>query len=88
MVDHLQTLLPLLRCPLTGARLDWLDPAELARLNGRIAAGEIENRGGRAVVEPVAQGLVNADHSLVCPVRGGIVVMVDEELLPYPDVTD
>jgi uncharacterized protein len=76
-------LVELLRCPLTGSPLTRLADIAVAEFNRLIATGNLENRGGRTVTEGLEAAFVNADRSFVIPVRQGIVVMVEDELLPY-----
>ncbi len=76
-------LVELLRCPLTGSPLSRLADVAVVEFNRLIATGDVENRGGRTATEGLEAALVNADRSLVIPVRQGIVVMVEDELLPY-----
>ncbi|MST93949.1 MAG: hypothetical protein EXS33_01510 [Pedosphaera sp.] len=54
-------LLKLLRCPETRQPLTPAAAGLLVRLNGRIATGELRNRGGQALQEKLPAGLVRQD---------------------------
>lgn len=80
MVDA--ELLAILVCPEDKTPVTQADAATLAALNARIAAGQVNNRGGHAVTEPVTEGLVRADGKYLYPVRDDIPVMLIDEALP------
>jgi len=80
MVDA--ELLAILVCPEDKTPVTQADAATLAALNARIAAGQVKNRGGHAVTEPVTEGLVRADGKYLYPVRDDIPVMLIDEALP------
>jgi uncharacterized protein len=72
-------LLKLLVCPENQAPLRPADDALLARLNAAIAAGKIQNRAGRPVLERLETALVRDDHQVLYPVVDDIpVLLVDE----------
>ncbi len=75
-------LLSILCCPETRQPLASAGPDVLARLNARVAAaGEppMANRGGQSVREPLAEGLVRLDQTVLYPVRDGIPILLVEE---------
>jgi uncharacterized protein YbaR (Trm112 family) len=79
-------LLPLLCCPETRQPLA-IAPVELvARLEALRAAEALKNRGGKAVTEPIGEGLLRADGAVFYPVSGGIPLLVLEEgvMVPQP----
>jgi uncharacterized protein YbaR (Trm112 family) len=56
----------------------------LARVNARISAAgapALANRGGEPVREPLAEGLVRLDRTLLYPVRDGIPILLVEEAI-------
>jgi uncharacterized protein YbaR (Trm112 family) len=72
-------LLEILVCPETKQPVR-LAPAEvLARLNQRIQAGQLRNRGGAPVARPLAEGLLREDGRVLYPIDDGIPVMLIEE---------
>lgn len=79
MID--QDLLEILACPETHQALAVAPPPLLERVNRWIAGGKATNRGGKAVLEVLKEGLVRADQQVLYPVRDGIpVLLVDEGL--------
>jgi uncharacterized protein YbaR (Trm112 family) len=79
------TLLEILCCPETHQPLTFAGPALLARLNEKVAAGQLRNRAGQAVAEKLDAGLVRSDGQWLYPVRRGIPVMLVEEGIPLAD---
>ncbi len=77
MVDS--KLLEILVCPETKEPLGLADEELLGRLNRAIEAGELSNRGGEAVTEPLEVGLVREDGLVLYPVREDIPVMLIDE---------
>ena len=77
MID--KDLLEILACPETHQPLREAEPALLERVNARIAAGKCSNVGGKAVAEPLAEGLVREDGKIVYPVRDSIPVLLIDE---------
>ena len=75
-------LLEILACPETKEPVVLADAAFLAQLNARAARGELLNRGGQKVVEPMDAALVRADRKVAYPVRDGIPIMLVEEGIP------
>jgi uncharacterized protein len=80
MVDP--ELLKILRCPETRQTLSVADNAELQALNQRVTAGQLKNRAGKPVTEPLQAALVRQDRAVVYPVRNNIPVMLIEEAIP------
>ena len=72
-------LLEILVCPETKQPVAPAGPDLLARLNEAVRAGRVRTRGGRAVAEPIAEGLVRQDGRILYPVDDGIPVMLIEE---------
>ena len=72
-------LLKILCCPETRQPLAPADAATVARLNERIAARSIKNRGGKAVSEPCEGGLVRQDGQVLYPIRQGIPILLIAE---------
>jgi hypothetical protein len=56
----------------------------MARLEKLRLAGTLQNRAGKAVTEPVREGLVRADGAVFYPVSGGIPLLVLEEGVMVP----
>jgi|SRR5215831_7385020 len=72
-------LLEILACPETKEPVALADEALVARLNDRIAKGELKNRGGEKVADRIEAALVRHDGKVAYPVRDGIPIMLVEE---------
>jgi uncharacterized protein YbaR (Trm112 family) len=75
-------LFSILCCPLTRQELKLADHATIAALNKRITAGEVKNRAGEVVTEPIEEGLITADQKWIYPVRNNIPVLLIAEAIP------
>ena len=75
-------LLDILACPETKQPLALAEPALLARLNDRIRQGQLTNRRGTAVTEPIDGGLVRQDGRYLYPIRDEIPIMLIDEAIP------
>jgi uncharacterized protein YbaR (Trm112 family) len=84
MID--KDLLDILVCPENRTRLELADDALVEKLNQAIAAGEVQNRAGEPVAEPVEGGLVREDKTLLYPIRDGIPVLLIDEAIPLEGV--
>jgi uncharacterized protein YbaR (Trm112 family) len=80
MID--KDLLQILACPDTHQALAEADSALLERVNAAIAKGTAKTKGGKAVTDKLAEGLVRADKKIVYAIRDGIpVLLVDEGIV-------
>ena len=75
-------LLEILCCPETHQPLREAEALLLEELNAAIRAGDLKNRAGKKVEEPLDGGLVRRDGAFVYPVRLGIPVMLIDEAIP------
>jgi uncharacterized protein len=80
-----QELLEILCCPETHQSLAMADPSLISRLNDKIKAGELKNRAGKVVSEPMDAGLVRKDQKFLYPVRRQIPVMLIDEAIPLQE---
>lgn len=80
MIDD--RLLEILCCPETHQKLARADARLLEQLNARIAAGQLCNRAGQRVDQPLDEGLVRADGQVLYPVRSGIPHLLIEQAIP------
>jgi len=85
MVD--QELLDILVCPETKQPVRPASAEILSRVNAAVAAGALKNRGGQAVTEAVAEGLVREDGAVLYPVRDEIPIMLVSEAIPLADLS-
>lgn len=72
-------LLNLLRCPVTHKSLSLARREMLGRVNTAIAAGEVSNRGGEVLAEPLVEALVTDDSKVLYPIANGIPVLLEGE---------
>jgi uncharacterized protein YbaR (Trm112 family) len=75
-------LLEILVCPENHTRLTLAEEDLVAKLNQAIAAGQVQNRGGEQVTEPIDGGLVREDATVLYPIREEIPVMLVDEAIP------
>ena len=75
-------LLEILACPETKEAVALAGDDVVARINARIAKGEVVNRGGEKVAERIEAALVRNDGKFAYPVRDGIPIMLVEEAIP------
>ena len=80
MID--QELLEILVCPETKEPVHLADAALIERVNARIAAGQLTNRGGAKLEKAIDGGLVRADGAYLYPIDDGIPIMLIDEAIP------
>ncbi|TVR65335.1 MAG: hypothetical protein EA422_04425 [Gemmatimonadales bacterium] len=80
MVDP--DLLNILVCPETKEAVRLADEQTLKAVNASIAEGEVRNRAGETIVQPLQEALIREDGSLLFPIRDGIPVMLMDEAIP------
>ena len=76
------TLLEILCCPETKQAMTLLDAASLDILNRKIANGELQNKAGNPVKEPLDGALIRSDKKVTYPIREMIPIMLIEEGIP------
>ncbi len=72
-------LLAVLVCPETHQPVAEAGHDVLARTNDAVARGALANRGGELVAEPIEEGLLREDGTVLYPVRDGIPIMLLDE---------
>jgi uncharacterized protein YbaR (Trm112 family) len=77
-------LIEILACPETKEPVSLAGDELIAALNERISQGEVKNRGGDAVTEPVDGGLIREDRRFLYPIRDDIPIMLIEEAIELP----
>jgi uncharacterized protein YbaR (Trm112 family) len=75
-------LLELLRCPETHQRLSLAPPEILDALNAKAHAGQLQNRAGQLIREPLEAALLREDRRFVYPIRSRLPIMLIPEALP------
>ncbi|MDX1433780.1 MAG: Trm112 family protein, partial [Gammaproteobacteria bacterium] len=72
-------LLEILVCPVTKTPVKLLSKDKLAILNREVEKGGVTYVNGRAVEEPLEEGLITDDGRLVYRVNDGIPVMLEDQ---------
>jgi uncharacterized protein YbaR (Trm112 family) len=72
-------LLEILVCPETKQPVKLASDEVLAALNEKISAGNLRNRGGDKVENPIGEGLLREDGAVLYPVDDGIPVMLIDD---------
>lgn len=68
-------ILELLRCPVTGSRLSYAKNEIVEQLNLQSQSGQLSDRSGQPINFTIDAALINADDSLLMPIRAGVVSM-------------
>jgi uncharacterized protein YbaR (Trm112 family) len=74
-------LMKILCCPETHQGLRLAEGAMVGKLNQQIATGQLRNRAGATVKEPMEGGLVRDDGKYIYPVRGNLPIMLVDEAI-------
>jgi len=80
------TVLALLCCPETHQPLTEADRKLVEMINQKIAAGQLKNRAGQPVTQPLDEGLVRFDQQVLYPVRQNIPVLLAEEAISLAQI--
>ena len=80
MID--KELLQILACPEDKTPVHMAEQTIIDQINGRIEKGEIKNRGGEAVENPLDGGLIREDGAFLYPIDDGIPIMLIDEAIP------
>ena len=75
-------LLKIMCCPETHQPIALAEPSLIEKLNQQIAVGQLQNRAGQPVKEPIDSGLVREDERFLYPIRQNIPVMLIDEAIP------
>ena len=79
-------LLNLLRCPVTHKGLLLARREMLGRVNAAIQAGEVSNRDGAILAEPLTEALVTDDSKVLDPIANGIPVLLEGESISLEQI--
>ncbi len=74
-------LLDILCCPTSHAPLRLLSGTELDVVNRAIAAGQVQDEGGRPCTGPVGEALITRDGRTIYRVDDGIPVLLADEAI-------
>jgi len=81
MVD--KELLDILCCPETKQNVALVDEKTVGKINEKIKAGTLKNRGGEIVKEPIDSALLREDRKYFYPIREDIPIMLIDEAIEF-----
>ncbi len=85
MIDR--DLLDILACPENKTPVKLADQPLIDVINSAIAKGEVKNRGGQKVEQPIDGGLVREDRIFLYPIQDAIPIMLIDEAIPIKKFT-
>ena len=80
-------LIDILACPEKQTPLAEAEGPLLAKLNHAISAGQIKNRGGTTLQQPIAAGLVREGGDYLYPIVDDIPVLLIDEAIALDQIT-
>jgi len=83
MVD--KELLDILCCPETKQDVKLVEADVIAKINAKIKAGTLKNRGGELIKETIDAGLLREDKKYLYPIREDIPIMLIDEAIPFDE---
>jgi uncharacterized protein len=78
-------LLEILCCPETKEPVTLVEGELIDRINARIQAKAVKNRGGQTVEEKIDGGLLREDRKFLYPIRDSIPIMLEDEAIPFEE---
>lgn len=86
MID--KQLLDILVCPETKEPVSLADDEVVAKINEKIQTGELTDRGGEQVTEPISGGLIRNDRQYMYMIREDIPIMLIEKAIPLAGISE
>jgi uncharacterized protein YbaR (Trm112 family) len=77
-----EDLLEILCCPISMERLHVVDAAILAKVNERIASGEVLHEDGETASEPLEEALATESGQRLYAIKDSIPIMLVDESIP------
>ena len=81
-------LLEVLACPENREEVLLAEDTVIDDLNRKIHAGQLVNRAGEKVTEPISGGLIRRDRRYLYVIRDDIPVMLVEQAIPLDGLLD
>ena len=78
----MKDLLEILCCPETHQPFQLADASFVADLNSKIKSGQIKNRAGKPIAEPIDSAYIRQDRKFAYPIRNNIPVLLIDEGIP------
>ena len=78
-------LLDILCCPETKQDLTLIEGETIEKINQKILAGALKNRGGEFLKEIIDSGLLREDRKYIYPIREDIPIMLIDEAIPFEE---
>ncbi|MGB7569369.1 MAG: Trm112 family protein [Chitinivibrionales bacterium] len=78
-------LLDILCCPETKQELTLIEGEIIEKINQKIQAGALKNRGGEYLKEKIDFGLLREDRKYIYPIREDIPIMLIDEAIPFEE---
>ena len=75
----------IIRCPVTKSPLKAADPSLITSLNEQILEKKLMNRIGQTIATPLEDGYINESQTLLLPIRGGIVILIEDQAIDLAD---
>jgi len=85
-MSNMEELISILCCPETKESLALADEALIESINSGIKTGQVKQRNGDIVTEPIDAGLIRADGKYLYAVRQDIPIMLVEEAIDLSTV--
>ncbi|MCY3871341.1 MAG: hypothetical protein OXG87_17465 [Gemmatimonadetes bacterium] len=79
MIDR--DLLDILACPENKTPVKLADQPLIDTINSAIERGEVKNRGGQKIEQPIDGGLVREDRVFLYPIQDAIPIMLIDEAI-------
>lgn len=79
MIDR--DLLDILACPENKTPVQLADQPLVDTINSAIERGEVKNRGGQKIEQPIDGGLVREDRVFLYPIQDAIPIMLIDEAI-------
>ena len=80
MIDR--DFLDILACPENKTPVKLADQPLIDTINSAIEKGEVKNRGGQKIEQPIDGGLVREDRVFLYPIQDAIPIMLIDEAIP------
>ncbi len=81
MMKQSESIISLIRCPISGNRLHPADQDLVVKVNASISSGNLENRIGQTVREQLSGALIDESGTWIVPIRQDVICMVGDQII-------